>query len=74
MKCWHCDRELCWQSDIDVIDYDMELQCDMPYVVTYLTCHHCKCEVQVKYPMPYEYMCTNDEYSSDEEATKNDDE
>ena len=51
----------------------MELQCDMPYVLTYLKCTHCKCEVQIKYPMPYDYMFNNDEEKPGEESTESDD-
>ena len=44
MKCWHCETELIWGSDIDLDDSDIY------EIVTFLNCPSCNSAVEVYKP------------------------
>jgi hypothetical protein len=63
MRCYHCERELIWQSQLDTMDFDQNYNTHCPVIVTFLHCKHCPCDVEVKFRMPPEYTT----YDTDEE-------
>ncbi len=55
MRCYHCERELQWQSELNLKDFDCDVNMYVPVIVTFLRCNHCPCDVEVKYRLPLEY-------------------
>ena len=45
MKCWHCNTELIWGGDHDLLD-----ECDEYQLVTNLSCPKCFSYVEVYLP------------------------
>jgi len=63
MRCYHCERELNWQHQRDIMEFDKESNTHCTVVVTYLHCKHCPCDVEVRFKMPPEHIT----YDTDDE-------
>ena len=55
MKCWHCESDLIWGGDHDIVE---DLDTDGGGILTNLSCSNEKCNTQVEV---YHYFDNNEE-------------